>query len=56
MPSTPTSSVADARAKPCRETVQARAGALSDFLAVSPLPGSALAVERSKDRPRDMEL
>jgi prevent-host-death family protein len=33
-----------------------RTGTLVDFLAASPLRGSALKIERSKDRPRDIEL
>jgi prevent-host-death family protein len=33
-----------------------RAGTLADFLTASPLRGSGLKIERSKDRPRDIEL
>ena len=33
-----------------------RVGTLADFLAASPLRGSALKLERSKDRPRDIDL
>ena len=33
-----------------------RTGTLADFPAASPLRGSALQIERSKDRPRDIEL
>jgi prevent-host-death family protein len=33
-----------------------RTGTLVDFLAASPLRGSGLKIERSKDRPRDIEL
>jgi prevent-host-death family protein len=33
-----------------------RAGTLVDFLAASPLRGSGLKIERTKDRPRDIEL
>jgi prevent-host-death family protein len=33
-----------------------RPGTLADFQAASPLRGSALKIERSKDRPRDIEL
>ena len=33
-----------------------RAGTLADFLAASPLRGSGLKIERTKDRPRDIEL
>ena len=33
-----------------------RSGTLADFLAASPLRGSGLAVERGRDRPRDVDL
>ena len=33
-----------------------RTGSLAQFLAASPLCGSRLKIERSKDRPRDIEL
>ena len=33
-----------------------RKGTLAQFLAESPLRGSGLKIERSKDRPRDVEL
>jgi len=33
-----------------------RNGTLADFLAASPLRGAGLKIERSKDRPRDIEL
>ena len=33
-----------------------RSGALADFLAASPLRGSDLRVERSKERPRMLDL
>jgi prevent-host-death family protein len=33
-----------------------RSGNLAEFLAASPLRGSGLKTERSKDRPRDLDL
>lgn len=33
-----------------------RSGTLADFLAASPLRASGLALQRSKDRPRNVEL
>jgi prevent-host-death family protein len=33
-----------------------RTGTLADFLAASPLRGSGLRVDRSKDGPRDLDL
>ena len=38
------------------ERWSSRTGTLVDFLAASPLRGSGLKFERSKDRPRDIEL
>jgi prevent-host-death family protein len=38
------------------ERRNSRTGTLADFLAASPLRGSRLRVDRSKDRPRDIDL
>jgi prevent-host-death family protein len=38
------------------ERRSSRSGSLADFLAASPLRGSRLRIDRTKDRPRDIDL